>query len=156
MNMNLSKLQETVEDRWAWRAAVHGVAKSWTWLDNWTTGTPQVKQLAGRDTASPPSRHNCPKIPWAHSCLGSWLCPPEGLAPTLHTSALALALGPREPCTQWLWDLAPLNSGWALLAPGPQSWDSQILQTTKVLLVLVFPYRLKENFGVSKQWFIRW
>ena len=28
MHMNLSKLQETVEDRGAWRAAVHGVAKS--------------------------------------------------------------------------------------------------------------------------------
>ena len=30
MDMNLSKLQETVEDRGAWRAVVHGVAKSWT------------------------------------------------------------------------------------------------------------------------------
>ena len=29
MNMNLSKLQELVEDRRAWHAAVHGVAKSW-------------------------------------------------------------------------------------------------------------------------------
>ena len=30
MNMSLSKLQETVKDREAWRAAVHGVTKSWT------------------------------------------------------------------------------------------------------------------------------
>ena len=30
MDMNLSKLRETVKDRGAWRAAVHGVAKSWT------------------------------------------------------------------------------------------------------------------------------
>ena len=32
MGMNLSKFWETVEDRGAWHAAVHGVAKSWTQL----------------------------------------------------------------------------------------------------------------------------
>ena len=37
MDMNLSTLQETVEDRGAWRAAVHGVTKSWTQLSDWTT-----------------------------------------------------------------------------------------------------------------------
>ena len=30
MDMKLSKLQETVKDRYTWRAAVHGVTKSWT------------------------------------------------------------------------------------------------------------------------------
>ena len=29
-HMNLSKLQETVKEREAWQAVVHGVAKSWT------------------------------------------------------------------------------------------------------------------------------
>ena len=37
MDMNL--LWETVKDREAWLAAVHGVSKSWTQLSNWTTTT---------------------------------------------------------------------------------------------------------------------
>ena len=39
MDMNLSKLQEMEKDRWAWCAAVHGITKSWTRLNDWTTMT---------------------------------------------------------------------------------------------------------------------
>ena len=36
LDVNLSQLQEIVEDRGTWHAGVHGVAKSWTQLSNLT------------------------------------------------------------------------------------------------------------------------
>ena len=36
MDVSLSELQELVMDREAWRAVIHGIAKSRTWLSNWT------------------------------------------------------------------------------------------------------------------------
>ena len=43
MDMSLSRLQEMLKDREAWRAAVHEVTKSRTWLRYWTTITIYLK-----------------------------------------------------------------------------------------------------------------
>ena len=45
IDIHLSKFWEIVKDREAWLAAVHGVAKSRTWLRDWTTTTKSTRRL---------------------------------------------------------------------------------------------------------------
>ena len=51
IDMSLSKLWETVEDREAWPATVYGVTKYQTWLSNWTTSIKITKAQISSITA---------------------------------------------------------------------------------------------------------
>ena len=70
MDMSLSKLRKLVMDREAWPAAVHGVAKSRTWLSHRTELNP--RWCSGKESACQCRRHNrgrfnswVRKIPWS-------------------------------------------------------------------------------------------
>ena len=53
MNMGLGELWKLVMDREAWHAAVHGVAKSWTQLRDWTTEQKQQPQFGSSASMNP-------------------------------------------------------------------------------------------------------
>ena len=74
MDMSLTKHQEVVRDREAWRAAVHGVTKSWTGLSDRTTtelGSPSVPRAQGYSYVPTPTPLRTSSQTRCESSLGS-------------------------------------------------------------------------------------
>ena len=80
MDMSLSELRELVMDREAWRAVIHGVSKSRTWLSDWTElnlcplrHAQRNEDVERRERQQPSANQG--EMLWMDSVLTAWLTP---------------------------------------------------------------------------------
>ena len=104
VNMNLGNVWEIVRDREAWSAAVHGVAKNWTWLGDWTTLSVLEKHpfffllpFVGLLNLLVKQNQNCSLLsvppPWNKPHSSLWVCRPQTAATVTWSSLSGVTLG---------------------------------------------------------------
>ena len=101
MDMNLSKLSETEENRGAWHARVHGVAKSQMQLSNWIT---TIKPASWRDNSS----HRFRKLRWITSDAACAPCILLGF--TSNSICISASISPQSSAC-FVWTAMPLKGG---------------------------------------------
>ena len=133
MDVSLSKLRVMVRDREAWRATLRGVAKSQTWLSDWTTATrwypftlpfplnaDSLPDLAGFCTG-PGNQHSDTHPPyWTADSNSSWN---QATCSSLLSGRETGALWTFLPGSSWLHTVMGGTGHSRSLAPGSQRWS---------------------------------
>ena len=124
MDMSLSEFRELVIDREAWRAMIHGVAKSWTRLSDWT----ELNRRLTEKAMAPHSSTLAWKIPWVGE---PGRLQSMGLRRVRHDWATSLFMHWRRK-----WQPTPVflpreSQGWGSLV-GCRLWDHTESDTAEV------------------------
>ena len=139
MDMNLSKLQEIVEERGAWCATVHEVAKSWTRLSDWTT-TKQTNSLRRLLLSLPGWRNRHREV--QSTQLGSG----TEIKPKLLNTKSSPPPAPL-PCLQKPWSLSQrpyhlLPTKWFQISQSELTHLSSVLFTWTFIIVIIAAWLL--------------
>ena len=135
MDMSLRKPREIVKDREVWRAAVHGVTKSWTRLSNWTTKHDQFKPT----TKLTSNKGRCVQVVFISGKWQNLISLGQPLCCNALRVPFTRGCAPEAPFTRALWGFSPLRCPTFLRYPtGTEFMFQGILQSFLELSMIAF------------------